>query len=449
MPSTPPSYRSVSRAAQPGSPLSLFELNSMVRAVLRHTLPQTYWLAAEINELRVASNGHCYVELIQKDETSETIVAKARGNIWRSHYPQLAAAFERATGQCLKAGLKVLMEVEITFHELYGYSLNITGIDPTYTLGDLAARRQAIIRQLESDGVIHLNKDLPLPPVISRVAVISSATAAGYGDFCKQLQQSGWQFAVKLFPATMQGDQVEQSVIRALDLIAAEAPLWQVVVIIRGGGSTADLNGFNTYLLAANVAQFPLPVLSGIGHERDETLVDLVAHTRFKTPTAVAAFLVESRENEAARLQQLVRRLQAAAQTLLHTHGQHHASLLHRLQLSAARQLHAQQSRLLRQRTQLNVASQLVIHTQHHRLVLLRQRLEQGAHARTDTARVRLQLLRQRAQSASPERILNLGYTLTLKQGHIVRHASQLRPGDDIVTQFADGARHSTVRDDS
>lgn len=445
MPSTPPSYRSVSRAAQPGSPLSLFELNSMVRAVLQHTLPQTYWLAAEINELRVASNGHCYVELIQKDETSETIVAKARGNIWRSNYTPIAVAFERATGQQLKAGLKVLIEVEVTFHELYGYSLNICSIDPTYTLGDLAARRQAIIRQLESDGVINLNKEIPLPPVISRVAVISSATAAGYGDFCNQLQQSGWQFTVKLFPATMQGDQVEPSIIRALDCIAAEAHLWQVVVIIRGGGSTADLNGFNTYLLAANVAQFPLPVLSGIGHERDETLVDLVAHTRLKTPTAVAAFLVQSRENEAARLQQLVQRLQAATATMLHTHGRHLTSLLHRLQLSAARRLHAQQSRLLTRRTQLNVATRLALQTEHHRIARILQRLEQGTHACTDKAHIRLQLLRQRAQSASPERILNMGYTLTLKEGRIVRHASQLQPGDDIVTQFADGALHSTV----
>ncbi|MGM9688500.1 MAG: exodeoxyribonuclease VII large subunit [Alloprevotella sp.] len=445
MPFTPRSYRSAGRAAQPSSHLSLFELNSMVRAVLQHTLPQTYWLTAEINELRVASNGHCYVELIQKDETSEAIVAKARGNIWRSHYTPIAVAFERATGRPLKAGLKVLIEAEVTFHELYGYSLNIIGIDPAYTLGDLAARRQAIIRQLESDGVINLNKELSLPPVISRVAVISSATAAGYGDFCKQLQQSGYQFDIKLFPATMQGDQVEQSVIRALDLIAAEAHLWQVVVIIRGGGSTADLNGFNTYLLAANVAQFPLPVLSGIGHERDETLVDLVAHTRLKTPTAVAAFLVQSRENEAARLQQLTRRLQAATQATLHTHGLRLATLLHRLQLSAAQRLHTQQSRLLRQRTQLNVASQLALHAQHHRLATLRQRLEQGAHTRADKERVRLQLLRQRAQSASPERILNMGYTLTLKQGRIVRHAAQLQPGDDITTQFADGARHSTV----
>ena len=299
-------------AVSPRTALSLFELNSMVHAVLQHTLPDTYWLAAEVGEMRVASNGHCYLEFVQKDEVGGTLLAKARGHIWRQGYVNISAKFRRATGQDLRAGLKVLAEVEVSFHELYGYSLHVVDIDPTYTLGDLAAQRQAIIRQLEADGVINLNKEIPLPRLIRRVAVISSATAAGYGDFCRQLEQSGYGFELQLFPAVMQGDGVEQSVIAALDRIAAEPGRWDVAVIIRGGGSSLDLHGFDTYLLAANVAQFPLPVLSGIGHERDDTLVDLVAHTRLKTPTAVAAFLVQHREDEAARLYQFAQRLQQA-----------------------------------------------------------------------------------------------------------------------------------------
>ena len=272
----------------------------MVHAVLQHTLPDTYWLAAEVGEMRVASNGHCYLEFVQKDEVGGTLLAKARGHIWRQGYVNISAQFRRATGQDLRAGLNVLAEVEVTFHELYGYSLRVVNIDPTYTLGDLAAQRQAIIRQLEADGVINLNKEIPLPRLIRRVAVISSATAAGYGDFCRQLEQSGYGFELQLFPAVMQGDGVEQSVIAALDRIAAEPGRWDVAVIIRGGGSSLDLHGFDTYLLAANVAQFPLPVLSGIGHERDDTLVDLVAHTRLKTPTAVAASPSPSTSNSSA-----------------------------------------------------------------------------------------------------------------------------------------------------
>ena len=270
-----PTYEAVPEAATQAQPaaLSLFELNARVRAMLHHTLPDCYWVAAEISDLRVASNGHCYMELVQKDTFSGSLVAKARAMIWRQNYVMVRSHFEHATQQRLVAGIKVLVYVSVEFHELYGYSLNIVDIDPTYTLGDLAQRRQEIIRQLQDDGVMDLNKELPLPRVLRRIAVISSATAAGYGDFCNQLQQSGYDFTLKLFPAVMQGDKVERSVIDALNAIAAECDDWDVVVIIRGGGATTDLNGFESYLLATNVAQFPLPILTGIGHERDRKSV--------------------------------------------------------------------------------------------------------------------------------------------------------------------------------
>ena len=275
------------------TPLSLYELNNVVRSTLELTLEDSYWVVAELSEVRVAGNGHCYVEFVQKEEKGGMLLAKARGNIWRNTYNLLAPYFEQETGQRLAVGLTVLVNVSVSFHELYGYSLTVLDIDPTYTLGAVAQRRKEILALLEEDGVLTLNKELTLPRPLLRIAIVSSASAAGYGDFCDQIKQSGLPFQLQLFPATMQGEGVEASVIAALEMIATEEENWDAVVIIRGGGAVSDLAGFETYLLAAHVAQFPLPVLTGIGHERDDTVVDLVAHTRLKTPTAVAAFLVE------------------------------------------------------------------------------------------------------------------------------------------------------------
>ena len=425
--------------------LSLFELNCMVRGVLRETLSQAVWVVAEVSELRVASNGHCYLELVEKDEAGGSLVAKARANIWRQRYYALSERFRQQTGQRLEEGLKVLAKVVVNFHELYGYSLEIVDIDPSYTLGDLQAQRQAIVAQLEAEGVMHLNQELPLPRLLRRVAVISSRTAAGYGDFCNQLAQSGFAFDLKLFPAVMQGDKVEESVIAALDAIAAEAGRWDVVVIIRGGGATTDLHGFNTYLLAANVAQFPLPVLSGIGHERDETIVDLVAHTRLKTPTAVAAFLVENRQGEAAFLQALAQRLHQAAVDRLNAHRQRLTAVGHRLQLSARQYTYWQRNRLVRLEARLELALQGNFHNEHSRLERMPQRLRQAVERRCLEEHHRLALWQQTLQLASPERILRLGYTLTLKDGQVVRHPAQLAPGDAIETRFAEGTVKSVV----
>ena len=425
--------------------LSLFELNCMVRGVLRETLSQAVWVVAEVSELRVASNGHCYLELVEKDEAGGSLVAKARANIWRQRYYALSERFRQQTGQRLEEGLKVLAKVVVNFHELYGYSLEIVDIDPSYTLGDLQAQRQAIVAQLEAEGVMHLNQELPLPRLLRRVAVISSRTAAGYGDFCNQLAQSGFAFDLKLFPAVMQGDKVEESVIAALDAIAAEAGRWDVVVIIRGGGATTDLHGFNTYLLAANVAQFPLPVLTGIGHERDETIVDLVAHTRLKTPTAVAAFLVENRQGEAAFLQALAQRLHQAAVDRLNAHRQRLTAVGHRLQLSARQYTYWQRNRLVRLEARLELALQGNFHNEHSRLERMPQRLRQAVERRCLEEHHRLALWQQTLQLASPERILRLGYTLTLKDGQVVRHPAQLAPGDAIETRFAEGTVKSVV----
>ena len=252
--------------------LTLLSLNRLVRAAIEQSLDGEYWLEAELSEARLASNGHFYVEFVQKDDSGRTLVAKARGVAWARTYNMIAPLFERATGERLRAGMKVRMLVSIEFHELYGYSLTIQDIDPTYTLGDMAQRRREILARLEADGILEDNRQLPLPTLLRRIAVVSSASAAGYGDFCDQLLNNdyGLYFSLRLFPAVMQGANVEESVLAALAAICDEADNYDCVVIIRGGGATSDLSDFDTYNLAAAVSQMPLPVIIGIGHERDE-----------------------------------------------------------------------------------------------------------------------------------------------------------------------------------
>lgn len=429
-------------------PLSLYELNGLVRDTLTATLDTDYWLAAELSEVRVAQGGHCYVEFIEKDKRGNALLAKARGNIWRPVYTLLAPYFERTTGHPLAAGMSVLVCVNVAFHELYGYALNVTDIDPTYTLGDAAKRRREILSQLEADGVLTLNKELALPRPLARIAVISSSTAAGYGDFCRQLEQSGYPFKTALFPATMQGQgKVEESIIAALDRIAAEVEAWDAVAIIRGGGATSDLSGFDSYALAANVAQFPLPVLTGIGHERDDTVIDLVAHTRLKTPTAVAAFLADTRRNEWELLNRL--KQQFGTGTLRCTQqAEHHFQLLAaRFQLGAARFAAQQRARLLRTASRIERSALGRVAAEQRRLAPFPARMDNAGRARLDRQRHRLDLYTKSLKLAGPERILNMGFSITLHNGHAVRDAGTLRPGDVLETRLANGHVTSTVND--
>ena len=282
--------------------LTLYELNSLVREVIECEMPNEYWVEAELSECK-ESKGHCYMELIEKDEKNATPIAKASARCWASKWMLIRPYFERTTGQQLHAGMKVLLKVYAQFHEAYGFSWIVTDIDPTYTLGDMARKRQEIIRQLKEEGVFDLQKELRLPLFCQRIAVISSETAAGYGDFCNQLFDNpyGFKFETQLFPAIMQGEGVEQSIIAALGKIFSEYSEYSddsdspfdCVVIIRGGGATSDMSGFDTLALAENVANFPLPIITGIGHERDESILDMVSHTRVKTPTAAATFLID------------------------------------------------------------------------------------------------------------------------------------------------------------
>ena len=294
--------------------LSLYELNRLIRITLREGMPDTYWVQAELSEVRVAYNGHCYIELVQKAERGNTLLAKARGTIWANIYKMLKPYFENETGQAFTAGIKVLLQVSVEFHEQYGMSLTGHDIDPTYTLGDMARRRREILMQLEDEGVLTLNKELPMPVLPQRVAVISAASAAGYGDFCDQLVGNpyGFVFYPKLFPAVMQGDMAARSVVQSLGAIAEQAEEWDVVVIIRGGGASTDLSCFDDYNLASHCAQFLLPIVAGIGHTRDVSVVDMVVHTSVKTPTAAAEWLIERVAVQVDRVGELVLRLQRA-----------------------------------------------------------------------------------------------------------------------------------------
>ena len=274
--------------------IKLSELNGLVKKALVEAFTAPVWVIGEISDLKTNRNGHCYLTLIEKEEDGDSIIAQARATIWSYTFRMLRPFFESSTGQQLTDGLKVLLSVSVEFHELYGYSLNIRDIDPTYTLGDLARRRREIIARLQSEGVAEMNKELELPLVPQKIAIISSPTAAGYEDFVKQIagNAGGYHFDLKLCPAIMQGNQAESSIIGALEKIYTVEQFFDAVVIIRGGGSQADLSCFDNYNLAYHITQFPLPVITGIGHEKDDSIVDLVAHTRLKTPTAVAEFLI-------------------------------------------------------------------------------------------------------------------------------------------------------------
>ncbi len=272
--------------------LTLSELNERIGLAIENSLPGSYWVIAEIADMRSNQKGHCYIELVEKD--NNTVIAQIKANIWAYDYRKLSSKFEMATGESLKSGMKVLFMANVTFHPVYGLSLTIKDIDPTYSLGDMARKKKEIIKRLTKEGIIDLNKSLSLPLIPQRIAIISSSTAAGYEDFIKHIEDNpyGYRFNHILFPALMQGVDAEASIISALGSVKKYRHLFDIVVIIRGGGSQIDLNCFDSYELASEAARLPIPLITGIGHERDDTIIDMVAHTKMRTPTAVAEFLI-------------------------------------------------------------------------------------------------------------------------------------------------------------
>lgn len=380
---------------------SLKELCDWIQEIVENDLPNRYWVCAEIASMSV--RGHCYMELVEKAENG-ILAAKVRATCWSNVYHLLSAYFLQETGQSLHTGLQVMLEVSVEYHAVYGLSLNVWNIDPTYTLGDLAKQRQATIQQLTEDGVMDLQKALQIPSLPRRVAVISSADAAGYGDFCDQLKHNrfGFKFHVQLYPAVVQGDTAARSVVQALNSIAALEEEWDVVVIIRGGGASTDMSCFDDYNLASHCAQFPLPIIAGIGHTRDVSVVDMVVHTSVKTPTAAAEWLIERVAEQVERVGSLMLRLQRATQN--------------------------------------------AVSREKNRLLLYEQQIFNAVRGKAVRERGKLDLWMKTIELHSPERIFKMGYSLTMVNGKLVRSQSEVNEGDVLETHLHDGVIQSVVK---
>ena len=405
--------------------ITLLELNGRVRSTIQFEMPDAYWVQAEISSISPSGQGHCYLELVQKDTTGRNFLAKAKANIWRGTWLKLKPYFEEQTGETLKVGMKVLMQVTVTFHEVYGYSLVVQDIDPTYTMGDMARRRKEILEQLAKDGVIGLNQELEIPALPNRIAVISSATAAGWGDFRNQLESNvyGFRFYVRLFPAMMQGDDVERSVIAAMDEVARRRDDFDILVIIRGGGAVSELSCFDSYNLAYNIANFPLPVITGIGHERDDTVADVVAHTKVKTPTAAAEFIINRAFDSASDLENLTRRMIDSISDRMNSEKIRIERLSQKLpSLFAVLKTHQEQ-----------YLETVWIKT----LNGVRNMLTAQTH--------KLEIMDKSISAADPVIILKRGFSLTRVNGRVVKGASELKKGDRLTTAFADGSVESEI----
>ena len=427
------------------SSITLYELNNMIRELLETQLAHRYWVTAEISEMRTASNHHCYLTLIENSEDGNDIVARASAHIWRTNYMMIAQKFHRAAGEVLTNGIKVLVEVEINFHEVYGYSLNITDLDPSYTLGNILKRMQEILRQLEGEGIIDLNKSLPLPRPLLRIAVISSETAAGYGDFLHQMTQTGYPFVCQLFPAIMQGPKTEDSIIETLNIIHSQQEKWDAVVIIRGGGASSDLWAFDSYLLAANVAQFPLPIITGIGHERDKSILDYVAHTALKTPTAVAAFIIDCYEQEYALIEDLEQQLHQSVTRIIQREQQRIEVTGHRLHTAALQIGSMQEERLLRLKSRISLLAQQNITKAHKYLEQIPFRLRYQAQDCLQKNKIRLDEFSRALSLLDPKNVLKRGFSITTLNGKAVKNADVLQTGQTIVTHFASGKAESRI----
>ena len=429
------------------TPLSVVQLTTAIQQVLEKELEPLVWVVGELADFRQAPQGHVYFELVEKQ--GNQVEAKIRANLWQFTYRSVSAKFEAVTGTSLKNGMKVLAQVSVTYHPVYGLSLNVKDIDPSFSLGERARIRQETIAKLTQEGRIGHNARLPLPLVIQRIAIISSATAAGYGDFINQLagNPQGYKVYHQLFPSLMQGNEAVESLLSALDQVAEQAEKLQLdaVVIIRGGGAQLDLDCFDDYRLALKIADFSLPVLTGIGHERDETIADLVAHTRLKTPTAVAEFILSSfREYEenlalaAQRLDWITRtkfneeerklqayrlRIQGEGKQLLSREGEKARTTALRIQHAVKNDTKQEKSKLEQRQEQLIKSSQRFIKLQQDSL----QRLETGS------------------RQLDPNALLQKGYTRTESQGKPI-HQLRLAPGDQILTHTSTQKISSTIQ---
>lgn len=429
------------------TPLSLFELNNLVREVIATDLSMEYWVEAELSEVREV-RGHCYMELVQKDMFSNTPVAKASAKCWKSKWMYVRPKFEQITGQYLHTGMKVMLKVYADFHEAYGFSWIVTDINPEYTLGDMAKKRMQIIEQLKQEGVFDLQKELEIPMFAQRVAVISSLNAAGFGDFTRQLTDNsyGFKFQVELFPAIMQGEGIERSVIAALDAINERLDEFDVVVIIRGGGATSDMSGFDTLALAENVANFPLPIITGIGHDRDESVLDMISHTKVKTPTAAAALLVEHLEVVWQMLMEAENELVTVAQHRIENEKQRLSHIAEKIPvLFSLVKTHYENvlDKLL-----MTISSMIneKVSSEKHNVLLMEEKIKPLVDVRLQREKHHLMMLEQRVKALDPEILLKRGYSITLCKGKVVVDASMLKSGDEVETKVRKGTFKSIIK---
>ena len=407
--------------------ITLSELQRHIKQALEGALPLPVWVVAEVSELKVNYSGHCYLELVEKSEPARggTPIprAQARAVIWRQQYAMLSAYFEAETGSRLAAGMKILAKVLVSYHELYGLSLQITDLDASYTLGEVERQKQMTIAQLQADGVWDMNREQELPLLTQRVAIVSSAAAAGYRDFCNELQQGGYAFRTTLFDAVVQGQAAEESICAALAAVAERQEEFDVVVIIRGGGSASDLSCFNSYRLCSYVAQFPLPVVTGIGHDKDTSVADMVAHTPLKTPTAVAAWLTE-------RMARLEGWLTDAAM---------HLSEL------AVKATQREQLRLERMAGEMARLGGTYCERARSRMAMLGEQLRSEVARFIERRAMFLQVAESSVEARAPEKILRLGFAVVRCDGRAVTRAEGLA-GREVDIQLAEGKLKAEVK---
>jgi exodeoxyribonuclease VII, large subunit len=426
--------------------LSLFELNSLVADVINTTMSRSYWVEAELSEVR-ENRGHCYMELIEKNENSNVPIARASAKCWSNIWSAIKPYFIRITGQQIRAGMKVMLQVHAQFHPQYGFSWIVDDINPEYTMGDMMRKRQEIIRQLKEEGVYDLQKELSLPLFAQRIAVISSATAAGYGDFCNQLENNelGLYFHVELFSAVMQGDNVESSIIASLNQINNREDEFDCVVIIRGGGATADLSGFDTLGLAENVANFPLPIITGIGHERDESILDMVSYQRVKTPTAAAAYLINHLTSTLIRVESAQSTIIDYVKNALEIENMRIKHIGAQIPVLFSIVRTKQEARLESLFQRLFTASKELMKQSDFLLLSLQQRVQPAVRGRLSSEHHRLDLLEHRARLLDPTLLLKRGYSITLHNGKAIHNANDLKIGDTITTLLEIGQIESKV----
>lgn len=418
--------------------LSLFELNKLLQETISRQMESSYWVVAEIGEMRLTQKGHCYLELVEKDD--QRMLAKMRATLWSYNYRRLSGWFGAITGESLRAGMKVLCQVEYNFHQVYGLSLNIKDIDANFTLGERARKKQEVLSQLADEGVLEMNKSLPLPLVPQRVAVISSPTAAGLGDFMDQLENNryGYQFHIKLFKALMQGDQaadsITQAMVAAYDQQEEQGEAFDILVIIRGGGAQVDLDCFDSYEVGAHIAQFPIPVVTGIGHERDETVADLVAHTRMKTPTAVAEFLISGVNSFEEKLEGLWRRMTQVGKHIVSARSYEMDSLVQQLRFAVFKNLQTERDRLQQLEQRMNYSSRRTLEESEEVISQLKRKLKTETTKLLRRQNEKLAQVERYVRVADPEQILKKGFSYTTINGRLLTRDLTLKVGDKIET---------------